>query len=134
MHADIPYQSAQGKILLHPLESLPDACTLVLHLPLEKKAGIILNKDTRPIMLGSAIPGSSQILSMMRCQKYNMPKNLHMVQHAMLKGLNCPHLKRLTYISVFVQMRRYGEILLMFLDLSNGYGQTDRELVSKQVD
>ena len=71
--------------------------------------------------------------SLMRCQKYNMPEDLHMIQHAMLKGLSCLHLTRLTYTSVFVQLRRFGEILLMFLDLSNRYGHTDRDLVSKQV-
>ena len=134
VHAEIAYQSTQSKILLQPVESLPDECTRVLHLPFEKKAGIILNKHTRPIMLGSAIPRSSQKLSLMRCQKYNVPEDLHMVQHAMLKGLNCLHLRRLAYTSVFVQLRRCGEILLMFLDLSNGYGQTDRDLVRKPVD
>ena len=56
-----------------------------------------------------------------------------MLQHAILKGLNCQHLRRLTYTSIFTQLRDTEEILLMFLDLSNGYGQTDRELVTKQV-
>ena len=37
-----------------------------------------------------------------------------MIQHAMLKGLNCLYLRRLTYTSIFAQLRHTKEILLMF--------------------
>ena len=112
-----------------PPPQLPEECLRVLHLPYEKAPGIVLNKHTRSIMLGSALPRQGQKLLLMRSQKYNTPEDVHMLQHAILKGLSCMHLRRLTYSSIFEQLRAKGEILLMFLDLSNGYGQTDRDLV-----
>ena len=57
-----------------------------------------MNKHTRPIMLASAISRTGQQGCLMQCQKekYNTPHNLHMMQHAMLKGRNRLHLRHLT--------------------------------------
>ena len=128
VHAGVAYQHMQSELLLTPPSQLPAESLRVLHLPYEKSPGVVLNKHTRPIMLGSATPRQSQKLSLMRSPRYNTLEDVDMLQHAILKGLSCEHLRRLTHTSVFEQLRREGEILLMFLDLSNGCGQTDREL------
>ena len=56
VHAEVAFQHMQSRILMVPPPQLPEECLRVLHLPYEKAPGIVLNKHTRPIMLGSALP------------------------------------------------------------------------------
>ena len=70
----------------------------------------------------------------MREQQFLAPEHLNHFQHSLIKGLNCNHLRRLTYDQMIHQLQQEtGRVCVLFLDLSNGYGQTHRDLVTLQV-
>ena len=75
----------------------------------------------------------SQKATLMRLQRIVSPENLGNFQHAALPGLACAQLRRYMYTAMMIRLRQGHDIAVLFLDLSNGYGQTDRGLLKEQV-
>ena len=121
------------EFLRQDMGHLPYEVFQALHLPYRKCPGLILNTCSRPIIVTSGCLRLAQKFLFMRLQRLLSPEDLGLFQHAALPGLSCVQLRRIQYNTVVLRVQNGQDILLLFLDLSNGYGQTDRILLGQQV-
>ena len=132
-YAGINVLAVMAQLLASDMHLLPAIMFIALHLPLRKKLGLEFNACLRQIVVTSAGLRVSQKATPMRLQRIVSPENLGNFQHAALPGLACRQLRRYMYTAMMIRLRQGHDIAVLLLDLSNGYGQTDRGLLKEQV-
>ena len=132
-YAGVNVLAVMAQLLASDMRSLPAVMFIALHLPLRKKPGLEFNACLSQIVVTSAGLRVSQKATLMRLQRIVSPENLGNFQHAALPGLACTQLRRYMYTAMMIRLRQGHDIAVLFLDLSNGYGQTDRGLLKEQV-
>ena len=132
-YAGVNVLTVMAQLLASDMCSLPAIMFIALHLPLRKKPGLEFNACLRQIVVTSAGLRVSQKATLMRLQRVVSPENLGNFQHAALPGLACTQLRRYMYTAMMIRLRQGHDIAVLFLNLSNGYGQTDRGLLKEQV-
>ena len=116
------------------VQDLSAACRSGSHLAMSKYEGVEINRNNGPLIITLQMHKGRQQGQLRRVQNRVGTEDMLHFQHCVLPGLGCVQFKRLLYNSILSRVQAGKKVVLLMLDLSNGYGQADREILRWQGD
>ena len=109
-------------------------CRSGSHLAMSKSEGVEINRNRGPIIISSQMQKGRQRGQLRRVQNRVGTEYMLHFQHCVLPELGCVQFRRSLYNSILLIVQAGKKAVLLMLDLSNGYGQADREILGWQGD